>query len=143
MREVDSSEAGGSSLKPAPFADFLSAVIQQTTTLQQHPICAQADEVEFESHSLRLPTPSVHVASPGRLAAAAEALFEELLELGVEDGVDDGVESAVDVAQPGDGAHQAGRDAAGQAQSARRVHHEERRPAEQKAAWGKQDGGGV
>lgn len=68
-------------------------------------------------------------------AAAAEALFEELLELGVEDGVDDGVEGAVDVAQPGDGAHQAGRDVTAQAQSAHRVDHEERRPAEQEAAW--------
>lgn len=74
---------------------------------------------------------------PGRLAAAAEALFEELLELGVEDGVDDGVEGAVDVAQPGDGAHQPGWDVAGQAQSSRRVDHEERRPAEQEAAWRK------
>lgn len=72
---------------------------------------------------------------PRRLAAAAEALFEELLELGVEDGVDDGVEGAVDVAQPGDGAHQAGRDLTGQAQSSRRVDHEEGRPAQQEAAW--------
>lgn len=72
---------------------------------------------------------------PRRSAAGAEALFEELLELGVEDGVDDGVEGAVDVAQPGDGAHQAGRDVAGQAQGSRGVDHEERRPAEQEAAW--------
>lgn len=94
-------------------------VIQQSTTLHQHhrPIGVQEDEEEFES------------------AADAEALFKELLELGVEDGVDDGVESAVDVAQPGDGAHQAGRDVAGQAQGSRGVDHEERRPAEQEAAW--------
>lgn len=66
-------------------------------------------------------------------AAAAETLFEELLELCVEDGVDDGVEGAVDVAQPGDGAHQAGRDVARQAQGARRMDDKERRPAEQEA----------
>lgn len=92
--------------------------------------------MEFESHSLRLQPERARGLPRGRLAAAAQTLFEELLELGVEDGVDDGVESAVDVAQPGDGAHQGGRDAAGRAQSSRRVHHEERRPAEQKAAWG-------
>lgn len=66
-------------------------------------------------------------------AAAAETLLEELLELCVEDGVDDGVESAVDVAQPGDSAHQTGRDVARQTDGSRRVHHEERSPAEQEA----------
>jgi len=68
-------------------------------------------------------------------AATAETFLEELPELGVEDGVDDGVESAVDVAQPGDGAHQGGGDVAGYADGPRRVHHEERSPAEQEAAW--------
>lgn len=67
-------------------------------------------------------------------AAAAETFLEELLELRVEDGVDDGVEGAVDVAQPGDGAHQPGRDVAGQTQGSRRVDHEEWSPAEQEAA---------
>lgn len=66
-------------------------------------------------------------------AAAAETFLEEFLELGVEDGVDDGVESAVDVAQPGDGAHETGRDDARQADGSRRVHHEERSPAKQEA----------
>lgn len=62
-------------------------------------------------------------------AAAAETLLEELLKLCVEDGVDDGVEGAVDVAQPGDGAHQAGRDVARHAQGSRRVDDKEWRPA--------------
>ncbi len=66
-------------------------------------------------------------------AAAAETFLEEFLELCVEDGVDDGVESAVDVAQPGDGAHQTGRDVACQTHGSRRVDDEERSPAEQEA----------
>lgn len=66
-------------------------------------------------------------------AAAAETFLKEFLELCVENGVDDGVESAVDVAQPGDGAHQAGRDVARQTHGSRRVDHEERSPAEQEA----------
>lgn len=67
-------------------------------------------------------------------AAAAETLLEEFLELGVEDGVDDGVEGAVDVAQPGDGAHQTGRDVARQTHGPCGVDHEERGPAEEEAA---------
>lgn len=77
----------------------------------------------------------VFVSVEGNLvsAAAAETFLEEFLELRVEDGVDDGIESAVDVAQPGDGAHQTGRDVARHAQCSRRVDHEERSPAEQEA----------
>ena len=85
---------------------------------------------------------SVRAKIPPSSAAAAEALLEELLELGVEDGVDDGVEGTVDVAQPGDGAHQGGRDVAGQAHGSRGVDHEERRPAEQEAACGEDTGKG-
>lgn len=66
-------------------------------------------------------------------AAALEAFFEEFFEFSIEDGVDDGVESTVDVAQPGDSAHQTGRDVACQTHSAHRVDHEERGPAEQEA----------
>lgn len=66
-------------------------------------------------------------------AAAPEAFLKEFLELGVEYGVDDGVESTVDVAQPGDSAHQTGRDVARQTHGAHRVDHEERSPAEQEA----------
>ena len=66
-------------------------------------------------------------------AAGAETFLEEFLELCVEDGVDDGVESAVDVAQPGDGAHESGRDGTRQTDGSSRVHHEERSPAKQEA----------
>lgn len=66
-------------------------------------------------------------------AAATEELLEELLELGVEDGVNDGVEGAVDVAQPGDGTHQAGRDGTCYTQGSGCVNHKERSPAEQEA----------
>lgn len=71
----------------------------------------------------------------GNLASAAtsETLFEEFLEFRVEDGVYDGVEGAVDIAQPGDSAHQGRGDIACQAESAQRVDHEERSPAEQEA----------
>ncbi len=66
-------------------------------------------------------------------AAAAETFLEEFLELCVEDGVDDGVESTVDVPQPGDGAHQTGRDVTRQTHGSRCVNHKERSPAEQEA----------
>lgn len=57
-------------------------------------------------------------------------LDEGLAELDVEGGVDDGVDGAVEVAQPGDGAVQRGRDAAASAVGLQHVGEEERQPAD-------------
>ena len=103
--------------------------------MQQVSPVTSSSAAYFQSDSSAEPcVPSVSAEGKLVSAAAAETFLEELLELRVEDGVDDGVEGAVDVAQPGDGAHQAGGDVARQAQGSRRVDHEERSPAEQEAA---------
>lgn len=63
-------------------------------------------------------------------------LDEGLAELDVEGGVDDGVDGAVEVAQPGDGAVERGRDAAAAAVGLQHVGEEERQPANDEHAWG-------
>lgn len=72
-------------------------------------------------------------------------LDEGLAELDVEGGVDDGVDGAVEVAQPGDGAVQRGRDAAAPAVGLQHVGEEERQPADDEHTSGRHThtGGGL
>lgn len=63
-------------------------------------------------------------------------LDEGLAELDVEGGVDDGVDGTVEVAQPGDGAVERGRDAAAAAVGLQHVGEEEGQPANDEHAWG-------
>lgn len=67
--------------------------------------------------------------------SAVQDLDEGLAELDVEGGVDDGVDGAVQVAQPGDGAVERGRDAAAAAVGLQHMGEEEGQPANDEHAW--------
>lgn len=75
--------------------------------------------------------------------SAVQDLDEGLAELDVEGGVDDRVDSAVQVAQPGHGTVERGRDAAAVAVGLQHVGEEEGKPANDEHAWSGGGGWGV
>ena len=75
------------------------------------------------------PSVSLSVSSSSS-SSAVEDFDEGLAELDVERGVDDRVDGAVEIAQPGEGAVQGGRDAAAAAVGLQHMGQEEGQPAD-------------